>query len=71
MEAPEQTTLPRYRTHLQTRKMAKKSNARIERLEKASQDQQGQMVKMMEMLKTLVKDIAQVVGQQNSVAHLE
>ena len=41
MKAPEQTTRPRYRTRLQTKKMAEESDARIEWLEKASQDQQG------------------------------
>ena len=70
-KTPEQTTCPWYRTRLQTKKIVEESDAKIERLEKASQDQQGQMAKMMEMLRTLVKDIAQVVGQQNSVAHPE
>ena len=49
--------------------MAKESDARIERLEKASQDQHGQMAKMIEMLRTLVRDKAQVAGQQSSAAH--
>ena len=48
--------------------MAKESDARIERLEKASQDQQGQLAEMMEMLGTLVRDKAQVVGQQSGAA---
>ena len=45
--------------------MAEESDIRIERLEKASQDQQGQLAEMMEMLRTLVRDKAQVVGQQS------
>ena len=44
-EALEQTTHPRYHTRLQTRKMIKESDARIERLEKTSQDQQGKWLK--------------------------
>ena len=48
--------------------MTEKSDDRIERLEKASQDQQGQLAEITELLKTLVKDKAQVAGQQNSVA---
>ena len=51
--------------------MAKESDARIERLEKASQDQYGQMVEMMEMLRTLVRDKAQVTGQQSDAAQPE
>ena len=58
-------------TRSQTRSMVEESDARIERLEKASQDQQGQMVEMMKMLWTLVRDKAQVAGQQNSVAQSE
>ena len=58
----------RYRTRSQTRKMTEESDARIERLEKVNQDRQGQLAKIMELLKTLVKDKAQVAGQQNSVA---
>ena len=49
--------------------MAEESDARIERLEKVSQDQQGQMAEMMEMLRTLVRDKAQVAGQQSNAAH--
>ena len=71
MEALEQTTHSRYRTCLQTRKMAEESDARIERLEKVSQDQQGKMAEMMEMLRTLVRDKAQATGPQNSTVHLE
>ena len=56
MEVLEQTTRPRYCTRLQTRKMKKESDARIERLEKAHQDHQGQMTEMMELLRTLVKE---------------
>ena len=69
MKAPEQTTRPRYRTRLQTKKMAEESDARIERLGKASQNQQGQMAKMMEMLRILVRDKAQAAGQQSSAVH--
>ena len=62
-KAPKQTTRPLYHTCLQTRKITKESDARIEQLEKVSQDQQGQMAEMMEMLRTLVRDKAQVIGQ--------
>ena len=48
--------------------MVEENDAKIEWLEKASQDQQGQMAEMMEMLRTLVRDKAQVVGQQSNVA---
>ena len=51
--------------------MTEESDARIERLEKVSQDQQGQMVEMMKILRTLVRDKAQTVGQQSSVAQLD
>ena len=46
--------------------MTEESDARIERLEKASQDQQGQLAEITKLLKTLVRDKAQIVGQQNS-----
>ena len=65
MKAPEQTTRPRYRTRLQTKKMAEESDARIEWLEKTSQDQKGQMAEMMEMLRTLVRDKAQPIDQRS------
>ena len=60
----------RYRTRSQTRKMAKESDARIERLEKAHQDHQGQMAEMMKLLRTLVKEKAQASGpgSQNETA---
>ena len=51
--------------------MIEESDARIERLEKASQDQQGQLAEIIELLKTLVRDKAQVAGQQNSVVQPE
>ena len=38
MEVSKQTTRSRYRTRLQTKKMAEESDASIKRLEKASQD---------------------------------
>ena len=58
----------RYRTRSQARKMTEEGDARIERLEKASQDKHGQLVEITELLKTLVRDKAQTVGQQNSAS---
>ena len=51
--------------------MTEESDSRIEQLENASQDQQGQMAEMMEMLRTLVRDKAQVIGQQSGAAQPE
>ena len=51
--------------------MTEESDARIERLEKVSQDQQGQLAEITELLKTLVRDKAQAIVQQNSATQLE
>ena len=51
--------------------MIEESDVRIKRLEKARQDQQGQLAEITELLKTLVRDKAQAVEQQNSTVQSE
>ena len=63
----EQVIRRRYRTRLQTKRMAEESDAQIERLEKASQKSREQMVEIMELIRTLIKDKRQASspGPQN------
>ena len=51
--------------------MVEENDTRIERFEKASQDQQGQMAEMMEMLRTLMRDKAQAINQQDGATKPE
>ena len=58
-DSQKQVTRRRYRTLLQTKRMAEESDARIERLEKESQKSWAQMAKMMELMRALVREKGQ------------
>ena len=62
MDSQEQVIRHRYHTRSQTRRIAEKNDAWIERLEKESQESRAQMSEMMELIRILIRDKGQTSG---------